>query len=414
MTSLPKYLVRGNNCNVGRDTVCCFRNPHVCRPGSLHNSSRPSVGLTEPRPLTTAQAQPLRLTAANSTYGCCERSDTFWREPVDDVPPYRRLVQRLLQPFSERISRADVLRATYSTEDGVYRTTCAILRVARGKVCKVRVLGQRLEKTSHKPQEAGLLSLVRKLLPLPDFELACALCTCLGSLEPPSVPPDPRSAAHAPGLLASCRASDCPGDGEAIVADAAAASARWNGKSGCTTGVVHNHVALRQFRCQAKAHLPFFFWYRQNVYGELDGWDATTAQLRARAAATPWEGRRPVAFFRGSLNQAMTPETCLRIKPRDRPTRCELLHVANARPGLIDYSVGPNSSQPFVAWARHKYVLFMEGTEEWADRLKLLLQLGSVVLIQELWCNEYAAMDGANLLRRADPIDCTLSVIDLL
>ena len=203
MTSLPKYLVHGNNCNVGKDKVCCFRNPHVCRPGSLHNSSRPSVGLTEPRPLTTAQAQPLRLTAANSTYGCCERSDTFWREPVDDVPPYRRLVQRLLQPFGERISRADVLRATYSTEDGVYRTTCAILRVARGKVCKVRVLGQRLEKTSHKPQEAGLLSLVRKLLPLPDFELACALCTRLGSL--PLTPPPPHpircSRAWAPGVV---------------------------------------------------------------------------------------------------------------------------------------------------------------------------------------------------------------------
>ena len=38
-----------------------------------------------------------------------------------------------------------------------------------------------------------------------------------------------------------------------------------------------------------------------------------------------------------------------------------------------------------------RYVIFMEGTEEWADRLKLLLQLGSVVLMQELWCNEHYA-----------------------
>jgi len=60
-----------------------------------------------------------------------------------------------------------------------------------------------------------------------------------------------------------------------------------------------------------------------------------------------------------------------------------------AQPSLIDYKVGPNTSRPFAQWARHKYVLFMEGTEEWADRLKLLLQLGSVVLVQELWCNEY-------------------------
>ena len=152
---------------------------------------------------------------------------------------------------------------------------------------------------------------------------------------------------------------------------------------------MHRHAALRQFRCQAKAHLPFFFWYRQNIYGELDAWDATTAQLRERAAATPWVSRRPVAFFRGSLNQAMTPETCLHTPPSQRPTRCELLHVASAQPDVVDYKVGPNSSQPFVAWARHKYVLFMEGTEEWADRLKLLLQLGSVVLMQELWCNEH-------------------------
>ena len=48
--------------------------------------------------------------------------------------------------------------------------------------------------------------------------------------------------------------------------------------------------------------------------------------------------------------------------------------------------MGQSSSRPFSSWARYKYVLFAEGTEEWADRLKLLLQLGSVVLLQELWC----------------------------
>ncbi len=34
-------------------------------------------------------------------------------------------------------------------------------------------------------------------------------------------------------------------------------------------------------------------------------------------------------------------------------------------------------------------MLFAEGTEEWADRLKLLVQLNVVVLAQDLWCNEH-------------------------
>ena len=78
----------------------------------------------------------------------------------------------------------------------------------------------------------------------------------------------------------------------------------------------------------------------------------------------------------------MPLHACLVARPDHRPTRCALLHASMAQPGLIDFKVGPNSSRPFAQWARYKYVLFMEGTEEWADRLKLLLQLGSVVLVQ--------------------------------
>ena len=301
---------------------------------------------------------PLHASVSNSTYGLTTMphgyaSDTFWSEPLPDAPPYRHLVERLLAPLGRQVTRADVLRATWNHHDAAH-STCAIARVAKGEVCKVRVEPQRLEKTHHLPQETSLLRFIRELLPLPDLEIAY-----------------------------------CPGDINAIVADAFAARDRWNGWTGCTPGTVYRSAALMQFRCQAKAYLPFFFWYRPNVFGSLADWDATTSALRARASALPWASRAPLAFFRGSINENMSPHACLRAPPHERPTRCELLHASVAQPSLIDYKVGPNTSRPFAQWARHKYVLFMEGTEEWADRLKLLLQLGSVVLVQELWCNEY-------------------------
>mmetsp|Transcript_65383 Transcript_65383/g.108641 ORF Transcript_65383/g.108641 Transcript_65383/m.108641 type:complete len:459 (-) Transcript_65383:77-1453(-) len=342
-------------CRGGRDDGCCRRHPELCL---LQKSTRASRadhamlhGTAVPQP--SASQSTLTRTAANSTFTCCpggsllHSSDTFWSEPLPDIPPYRRLVERLLAPLG-RISRANVLRSTWS------RSTCAILRVSHGQVCKVRMDFQRRERTHHIPQENSLFWLVQDLLPLPDLEIAY-----------------------------------CPGDGDTLVADRVAAAARWNGRTGCMQGAEYRSAALLQFRCQAKAHLPFFFWYRQGVFGNFSEWDATTASLRARAAEVHWGWRASKAFFRGSLNGAMTAHTCMHAHPRDRPTRCQLLHLSLAQPELIDYKVGPNTSLSFEQWARYKYVLFLEGTQEWADRLKLLLHLGSVVLIQELWCQEY-------------------------
>ena len=163
------------------------------------------------------------------------------------------------------------------------------------------------------PQENSLLELIRELLPLPDLEIAY-----------------------------------CPGDIFAVVADALAARDRWDGRTGCLPGAVHRSAALNQFRCQAKANLPFFFWYRQGVFGNLADWDATTSALRARAAALPWATRAPRAFFRGQINEAMPLHACLSARPDDRPTRCVLLHASMAQPGLIDFKVGPNTSRPFA------------------------------------------------------------------
>jgi hypothetical protein len=47
------------------------------------------------------------------------------------------------------------LRATWSHHDAA-QSTCAIARVSNGKVCKVRVSPQRLEKSHHVPQECSL------------------------------------------------------------------------------------------------------------------------------------------------------------------------------------------------------------------------------------------------------------------
>ena len=43
-----------------------------------------------------------------------------------DAPPYRKFIERLMEPFGQRITRRDVLRSTYGY------TTCAILRVSGG------------------------------------------------------------------------------------------------------------------------------------------------------------------------------------------------------------------------------------------------------------------------------------------
>ena len=161
----------------------------------------------------------------------------------------------------------------------------------------------------------------------------------------------------------------------------------------CVANGVYTSAALLQFRCQAKSHLPFLMWYRQTTFGAWASWDQTTATLRRHAASVPWTERRSPAFFRGSLQPPGTTEARCLSWQTWRSARCELLHLSLAHPQLVNYTVrrpavklaGP----PFAEWAMHKYVVFVEGSEEWADRLKLLLQLGCVVLIQELWCHEH-------------------------
>jgi len=77
------------------------------------------------------------------------------------------------------------------------------------------------------------------------------------------------------------------GDGESVVAEPAAARRRWNGRSGCAPAPVYATASLVQFRCQAKGHLPFMMWYRENVFGNWSGWDAKAAALRAEAVKVP-------------------------------------------------------------------------------------------------------------------------------
>jgi hypothetical protein len=108
----------------------------------------------------------------------------------------------------------------------------------------------------------------------------------------------------------------------------------------------------------------------------------------------PWDSRKKRAFFRGTIDssrEAMDEAGCLAAGRERRPARCQALHVARAHPERVDYTTRGPPTRGFAGWAAYRYVLFLEGTEEWADRLKLLLQLGSVVLMQELWCNEHYA-----------------------
>ena len=348
---------------------CCARHPGSC-------SGHVPLELPKPKASTPAQRavaeRALRHRPGshvnsdrNSTFDASSTvNGTFWAEPVLDEVPYDQLVAKLLAPFaSTGIKHERVWRSVQS------RSTCAILRVAAdGTVCKVPRTHQRRERNSHAVQERGL------------FELVGAVAA--------------RLKREGGGRLPSMELSYCPGDVEFLVADARAARWRWGGRTGCSPAAVYASSNLLQFRCQAKTHLPFMMWYREETFGRFSEWDATTARLRAEADRIPWAERRPVAFFRGSLNEAMGEDACLASRGRSHaavPSRCRLLHHSREHPALVDYSLHGNRTPGFAGWASAKYVLFVEGTEEWADRLKLLLQLGSVVLAQSLWCNEHYA-----------------------
>ena len=307
---------------------CCERHPEAC--ASLHHAA--PVPKAEASNLMAAQLRGNRAAtrkpahgsrwpadgAQHGTFECCgdnsppPLNETFWHAPVPSAAPYDALVGRLLEPFGGRIPWAVVRASAYD------RDTCAVLRVAGGTVCKVARAKQRTA-DFRAFQEAGLYSLVREL-------------------------------ASMPGGLPDLEMAYCMGDGSKVVHDYVAARRRWGGASGCEPATVFTSASFQQFRCQAQSQLPFFFWYREPIFGKWREWDATTAALRTSAEAYPWAEKRPIAFFRGSLNEGQTEAHCLGGAPRS--SRCELYHLARAQPTLIDYRMGDGRN--FSDWAAYK------------------------------------------------------------
>lgn len=239
---------------------CCERHPKVCAPHSGAPSGHPLRSAGSSSSLLPSRA------AQGGTYECCgmgqppPKSATFWRAPVTSTAPYEALVARILEPFTATRIPWHVVRA--SAYD---RSTCAVLRVAGGRVCKVPRTNQRTA-DYRRVQEAGLFALVRELAAggaIPDLELAyCMVRVVRGSSSlPPSLPlalrrlwrcplahrlsPTPLSYHPTPPRTVSSQ-----GDGSKVVADEHAARRRWGGTSSCAAGTVFRSASFQQFRCQ--------------------------------------------------------------------------------------------------------------------------------------------------------------------
>jgi hypothetical protein len=137
---------------------CCTRHPTVC---SRMHAADSVQRHTHHLPTAAARRPRFAGVTSNSTYGLelpFSNTSTYWSAPVPDVPPYRKLVSRILAPFAQDgISHSRVWQSTQA------RTTCAVLRVSGRSVCKVSRVAQKSERSHHAPQERGLFALVREI-----------------------------------------------------------------------------------------------------------------------------------------------------------------------------------------------------------------------------------------------------------
>jgi hypothetical protein len=145
-------------------------------------------------------------------------------------------------------------------------------------------------------------------------------------------------------------------------------------------------------RCHRVPHiLPLPQWYYRR-----DGSFFTFGGIfRNQDWRSTWSQRQGRAVFRGAIRQS-----CLLPTPQgpkfanhstERPCgRMKLRDVQLQYPYLLDIAFEDDQHMPLEEQAlRFKYVIYAEGNCGWADRLKLLLRSGMVILLQDTPCHEW-------------------------
>ncbi|PJF16442.1 Glycosyltransferase, family GT90 [Paramicrosporidium saccamoebae] len=166
-------------------------------------------------------------------------------------------------------------------------------------------------------------------------------------------------------------------------------------------------------RCIGMNVLPVPQWFAWRD-GSFENWDSKMVSYCETAEATVWGEKQKKAIFRGNVRPSVlqhvngrlqfvnvTEETYkqlgrtkLYILGQIRPDLLDVglygkgLHTGRSIIDLLDYEFKPPISMLHQA-QQFRYVLYAEGACGWADRLKVLLASGMLVLMQETPCVEH-------------------------
>jgi hypothetical protein len=160
--------------------------------------------------------------------------------------------------------------------------------------------------------------------------------------------------------------------------------------------------------------LPQWFAWRDGAFG---GWDAAMARSHEVASEVPWEEKADKAVFHGALRKSTLVEMdagrslgWIDLLPENwnKFGRGKLWHLQQLHPDLLDVGICRATSidnlesvleamgwqqKPYMTMEeqakRYKYVVYLEGTCGWADRLKNLLAFGMVIFMQQTPCHEF-------------------------
>lgn len=166
-------------------------------------------------------------------------------------------------------------------------------------------------------------------------------------------------------------------------------------------------------RCSGRSIIPLPQWLVTRD-GPFVGWDDRLEEALVAGNVRSWEGREERAVFMGYLRQGffawneVTSEhtwTELSLESCRSSARCKIIELAKQHPDLLDVRIWSQEEpiqrmlglvkQPFMSMSEqaqlYRYVVYLEGSCGWADRLKYLLPFGFVIFMQKTACQEWFA-----------------------
>lgn len=171
---------------------------------------------------------------------------------------------------------------------------------------------------------------------------------------------------------------------------------------------------ITQCRGMRVVPLPQWFAWRD---GAFEGWDLRMRHYQAASGGVSWADRQPRAVFRGNVRPSVLQfnTTTGRLQfvnvtrdKLDRLGRTRIYRLGQERPELLEvglYGKGLDASRAIIDLlpdyefrpplsmgeqaARFRHVVYAEGACGWADRLKILLVAGMLILLQATPCHEF-------------------------